>query len=83
MAKLPFLVMSDLQAARFREETMSDQNRLDPRLVEAGPQKNSYVLPERVLLDPEHASHRDAFRLLTVISIDTDLAWPPQPDEDE
>ena len=82
MPMLPFLVMTDLQAARFREETMTDQNRLDPRLVDAGPQKGKYVLPERVMMAPEHVSHRDAFRLLTVVSIDTDLAWPAPPEEE-
>ncbi|MBD8549500.1 hypothetical protein [Sphingomonas sp. CFBP 8764] len=76
MAKLPFLVMSDLQAARFREETATDQNRLDPRLIDAGPYRGQYVLPERVMMDPAHISHRDAFRMLTVVSVDVEVAWP-------
>lgn len=83
MAILPFLVMSDVQAARFREETQHDENRLDPRLVEAGPYKGKYVLPERVMMDPAHEQRRDAFRMLTSITMDIDLAWPPTPEENE
>jgi hypothetical protein len=81
MPLMPFLVMSEAQAARFREETIGDQNRLDPRLVDAGPQKGKYVLPERVTFDPAHVAHRDAFRMLNVVTMDTDAAWPPAEEE--
>lgn len=73
---LPFLVMSEVQAARFREETANDENRLDPRMVEGGRYKGQYVLPERVMMDPAHEARRDAFRMLTSITMDTDVAFP-------
>lgn len=77
----PYFQMTALQAARFRDETRADSNRLDPRLVEAGPYKNFYVLPERVIYADEFAAHRDAFRMLTVIQMDTDVAFPIPPEE--
>lgn len=83
MANLrPFLLMDKLQAARFREETATDENRLDPQLVRGGPQVGKYVLPERVIYDPAFIGRRDAFRMLTVVSLDIDEAFPPEPDED-
>ena len=81
MNLMPFLMMSETQAARFREETLGEQNRLDPRLVDAGLYKGKYVLPERVMFDPAHIAHRDAFRMLTSASIDIEAAWPPAEDE--
>ena len=52
MAILPFLIMSPEQAARFREETAEDENRLDPRLIEGGEHAGKYALPRRVLVIP-------------------------------
>lgn len=83
MNVMPFLLLTELQAARFREETAGDRNRLEPRLVDAGPYKGKYVLPERVMMDPAHEQRRDAFRMLTSITMDTDLAWPSAPEEIE
>jgi hypothetical protein len=80
---MPFLAMSETQAAAFREETLGDQNRLDPRLVDAGPYKGKYVLPERVIYDEAHIAHRDAFRMLNKVNLDTVLAWPPVEEPDE
>lgn len=77
----PFLLMSKIQAARFREETAGDSDRLDPRLVDQGPQAGKYVLPERVIYDDAFEARRDAFRMLEVAAIDTDLAWPPTEEE--
>jgi hypothetical protein len=79
----PFLLMTELQAARFREETAGDENRLDPREVMTGPQRGKYVLPERVLFANEFEARRDAFRMLTVVSLDIDEAFPPEPEPDE
>jgi hypothetical protein len=83
MPMMPFLAMSETQAASFREETLGDEYRLDPTLVAAGPYKGKYVLPERVLYAPEHIAHRDAFRMLNKVNMDTDVAWPPEPDADD
>ncbi len=79
---MPFFVMSDLQAARFREETAGDQNRLEPRLVDAGLYKGRYVLPERVMEDPAHEARHDALRMLTVVAIDIEAAWPATGEEE-
>ena len=81
MALLPFLLMSQTQAARFREETAQDENRLDPRLIEAGPYKGKYALPERVMFDPAFIDRRDAFRMLSVVGFETDEAWPPETED--
>lgn len=54
---LPFYVMSALQAARLRELTAGDENRLDPRLVDAGPQAGKYVLPKRIRQATEFEAH--------------------------
>lgn len=55
---------------------LGDQNRLDPRLVDAGPYNGKYVLPYRVIYDEAHIVHRDAFRMLNKINFYTVLAWP-------
>lgn len=77
----PFLLMTELQAARFREETAGDENRLDPREIIAGPQRGKYVLPERVMFADEFEARRDAFRMLSVVSLDIEEAWPSEPEE--
>lgn len=76
---MPFLLMDKIQAARFREETAGDENRLDPVLVRGGPQVGKYVLPERVIYDDAFEQRRDAFRMLTVVSLDVQEAFPPEP----
>ncbi len=81
MAVFPFLIMTQTQAARFREETAKDENRLDPRLIEAGPYKGKYALPERVIYDDAFEERRDAFRMLDVVSFETEVAWPAPPEE--
>ena len=64
----PFMLMTDLQAARFREDTAGDENFLDPRYVEAGPYKGKYVLPERLLTDDTFAPLHPVMRMLTVVA---------------
>lgn len=81
MAVLPFLIMTPLQAARFREETAGDENRLEPRLIDAGPQAGKYALPRRVIDDPAYAVRQDALLMLTEVALDIDAAWPPVADE--
>ena len=78
---LPFLVMDQLAAARFRDATAGDDNRLEPRLVAEGTQKGKYVLPARVKQDPAHSAHYDAFAVLTEVALDSEIAWPPTPEE--
>lgn len=76
MAILSFLVMSDIQAARFRNETARDTNRLEPRLIEGGPHKGKYGLNASVLNDPAHATRRDALLMLTEVALDIETAFP-------
>ncbi len=82
MPVMPFLLMTKTQAARFREETAGDANRLDPRAIEAGPHAGKYALPERVIFDPAFDDRRDALRMLEQASFDTDIAWPAPPEEE-
>lgn len=81
MPVLPFLLMSETQAADFRDETAGDENQLDPRLIDAGPHAGKYALPERVLYAQEFEARRDALRMLTSVNLDTDVAWPPSGDD--
>lgn len=78
---LPFFVMTDIQAARLRELTQSQTNRLDPRLIDGGPYRGKYALPKRISQDPTFAAHYDAFALLTEVAMDVEVAWPPGPEE--
>jgi len=81
MALLPFYRMTAIQAARFREETAGDQNRLDPIQGRNPGGTNFWYLPERVGLDPAFEQRRDALRMLEIVAIDTDVVFPPV-DED-
>ena len=73
---LPFLLMTEAEAARLREATLDDQEGLEPRLVAAGDHAGSYVLPRRVLFDEAFAAHRDAFGLMEEVVLDVAAAWP-------
>lgn len=77
MALLPFLILTPIQAARFREETAGDENQLDPRLIAGGPQIGKYALPRRVIDDPAFAERQDALLMLPEVAMDVELAWPP------
>lgn len=80
MANLrPFLLVDKLKAARFREETVNDENHLDPVLVRGGSHINKFVLSERVIFDPAFRDRRDAFRMLMVVSLALEKAFPPEP----
>ncbi|WP_416357026.1 hypothetical protein ACLNGM_02370 [Aureimonas phyllosphaerae] len=84
MANLrPFLPMDKLQAACFREETANDENRLDPVLVRGGSHIKKFVLPERVIFDPAFEDRRHAFRMLTVVCLAIEKAFPPEPPLDD
>jgi hypothetical protein len=76
---LPFLLMTPIQAAHFREQTLAAQHRLDPVLVRGGPFKDRYVLPTRVMNDPQHADKLVGLTLLTEVVVDVDVAFPPDP----
>lgn len=78
---MPFYLMSELQAARFRELTAGEENRLDPRRVDAGQYAGRYVLPKRLRQAQEFKDHWDAFDMLTEVSIDREVAWPPTEEE--
>lgn len=73
---LPFLVMDQAAAARFREANLGATSRLEPRRVEAGPFAGRYVLPRDVIFAEQYAGNRDAFAVLQEIQLDTDVAFP-------
>lgn len=79
---LPFLIMPALAAAKFREETAGDEDRLEPRKIEAGPYALQYALPLRVTTDPAHEAHYDAFAVLTQVALDADIAFPVPPEDE-
>jgi len=79
---LPFLIMTELEAARLREATMGQLNKLDPRRVDLGPRAGRYILPERVKYDEAFAQNRDAFALMETVVLDADEIFaPPSPEE--
>lgn len=82
MPILPFLIMDTLQAARFREETASDENKLEPREIIGGPKAGKWALPRRVMEDPAFEDRQDMFLMLDEVALDTDEAWPPEPEEE-
>jgi hypothetical protein len=77
----PYRVLTPIQAAHFRDQTAGLQHRLDPVLVRGGPYKDRYVLPARVLADPNHADKLMAMTMLTEAAIDNETAFPPEPEE--
>jgi hypothetical protein len=77
---LPFLRMDALQAARFREETAGDSDRLEPRQGGTPATAAFWYLPERVINDPAFAARRAVLRMLPVIAIDTEVVFPPGPE---
>lgn len=81
MSLLPFLRMTALQAARFREETAGDSSRLEPRQGGTPATQNFWFLPERVVNDPDFIQRRDALRMLEVVAIDISVVFPPGPED--
>lgn len=75
---LPFYSMTAMQAANLNQATLGRQHLLEPRLVVAGPQAGKYVLGTRVATDPNFADLAALFAVLSIVPIDTDIAWPPE-----
>jgi hypothetical protein len=80
---LPFLTMSEIEAARLREATLGEADRLEPRRIAGGARAGRYALPRRVMFDEAFVTHRDAFALMTEVALDPAEAWPPAPDGEE
>lgn len=78
---MPFMIMTELEAARLRDVTQGQLNRLDPRLIVGGPKAGKYALPERLKYAEEFRENLDAFLMLEVVTLDTDLAWPVPPED--
>lgn len=78
---LPFLTMSEIEAARLREATLGEADRLDPQRIRAGARAGQYALPRRVMFDEAFVAHRDAFALMTEVALDPAVAWPPEEDD--
>lgn len=79
MALSAFIMMSAIEAAKFRDETATDTDRLDPVLVRGGYHKGKYVLPVRVKTDPTFRTRWDAFNMCDEVALDTEEAFPPIP----
>jgi hypothetical protein len=79
--ELPFLIMTPVQAANFRDQTRGAENQLDPVLIRGGQYVNRYALPSRVKYDPAHADKLMALTLLTEVSLDIDEAFPQEEEE--
>jgi hypothetical protein len=79
---LPFYLLSELQAAQFRDATSARQNRLEPVAVRGGAHKGKYCLPTRVAQDPAHADLVAAFAVMTPVALNVDECFPPVPDAD-
>lgn len=76
MSILPFFVMTELDAAQFRDATAGREHRIEPRKIEGGMHKNKWAIPARVSTDPNHADLATAFAVMTEVAIDVDEAWP-------
>lgn len=73
---LPFIVMSSLEAARFRDATAGDMDRLEPVEIVAGPHKGKFALPARVKTDPAFEDRWDAFAMCDEVALDVSTAFP-------
>lgn len=73
-----FLILNDLEADEIRKAA---RGLLEPRRVDAGEHAGAYVLPARVLKDPDHQDIVLALELLPQAEIDAAAAWPPKEDE--
>ncbi|UXS01616.1 hypothetical protein [Agrobacterium tumefaciens] len=79
---LPFLVITEIEAARLREATQGQIYTLDPRKVDLGKYAGKYVLPERVKYDENYRDNRDAFAIMETVALDADAIFaPPSPEE--
>lgn len=72
----PFLVMNEVQAARYRADTLGREFFIDPRYIEAGPHKGKYGIGAGVLQMEEHKDLWPVLRMLTEVGLDIDIAWP-------
>lgn len=73
-----FIILSTQQANRARTDTRLAEHRLDPRLIDAGPQAGKWALPARVLDDYEHRASKQVLERLTIVDLDPAQAWPDQ-----
>lgn len=73
---LPFIVMSSLGAARFRDATSSDMDRLEPIEIIGGPHKGKFALPARVKADRAFEDRWDAFAMCDEVALDILIAFP-------
>ncbi len=77
-----YLLMTALQAARFRDETAQDENRLDPIQIHTGPHAGKFALPRRVMDDPAFADRQDAFLMLGYdLPLDAEVFVDPNAEE--
>lgn len=80
MAPRPFLVLTPAQAAQLREATAGRLERLEPRLIAAGPHAGQSAIPVRTRADPAFRSLRTTLNGVTATVLDPDVAWPQTED---
>ena len=71
-----YIIMSAVEAARFRDATAMDLDRLEPIEVIGGPYKGKYALPARVKTDPAYEDRWDAFAMCDEVPLDIEIAFP-------
>lgn len=71
-----YIIMSAVEAARFRDATAMDHDRLEPIEVVGGPHKGRYALPAAVKTDPAYQERWDAFAMCDEVALDIDTAFP-------
>jgi hypothetical protein len=75
------LRMDTLQAARFRDDTAGQQNRLEPIQGRNPGGTQFWYLPKRVIYDPAFLALRPVLHMLTEVGIDASVVFPPTPEE--
>lgn len=78
---LPFLIMSPVEAARWRDLTKNDVYKVDPILIRAGGYQGKYAVAARLKADPDYQTHWDAFAMCDEVALDVASAFPPSPED--
>ena len=72
-----FILLDAAQADIVRGPTV-DGSALDPQEAMAGDHAGKFLLPARVIADPDHAEHKDFLSGLPQAEIIPSDAWPPE-----
>lgn len=78
---LPFMLMTDVGAAFFRQDTAGDENRLDPVRVRGGTYTGKWALNANLKTNTDFEHLWPVFNQLSVVALDIEVAFPPTPEE--